>query len=79
MTSKSKGMGLGIALGAGLGIVAGVLAGNMAVWLSIGVAIGVAIGASLRRKENDCPECVAVHRTHEEAGRKIADRRQANR
>jgi uncharacterized membrane protein YgaE (UPF0421/DUF939 family) len=74
MTSKPKGMGLGIALGAGLGIVAGVLAGNMAVWLSIGVAIGVAIGASLRRKESDCPECAAVHRTHEEARREIGGR-----
>ncbi len=78
MTSKSKGMGLGIALGAGLGIVAGVLAGNMAVWLSIGVAIGVAIGASFRRKGSDCPECAAVHRTHEEASSEIAGRRQAN-
>jgi hypothetical protein len=38
----------------------------------------VAIGASLRRKESDCPECAAVHRTHEEASSEIAGRRQAN-
>ena len=78
MNHKPKYAGLGIALGAGLGAVAGVLAGNMAVRLSIGVAIGVAIGASLRRKESDCPECAAVHRTHEETRREIVGRPQAN-
>jgi uncharacterized membrane protein YoaK (UPF0700 family) len=63
--NKSKSTGLGIALGAGLGTVAGVLAGHIALWLSIGMAIGVAIGASFRRKGNECPECAAVHESHE--------------
>ena len=63
--NKSKHAGLGIAFGAGLGTVAGVLAGHIALWLSIGIAIGVAIGASCRRKENECPECAAVHGSHE--------------
>ena len=64
--NKSKHTGLGIALGAGLGTVAGVLAGHIALWLSIGIAIGVAIGTTFRRKESECPECAAVHRSHEE-------------
>ena len=63
--NKSKYTGLGIALGAGLGTVAGVLAGHIALWFSIGIAIGVAIGGSFRRKGNECPECAAVHRSHE--------------
>jgi hypothetical protein len=63
--NKSKYTGLGIALGAGLGTVAGVLAGHIAFWLSIGMAIGVAIGASFRRKGSQCPECAAVHASHE--------------
>jgi len=65
MTRKPKGMGLGIALGAALGAVAGVLAGHVAIWLGIGIAIGVAIGASFRSTGSQCPECAAVHRTHE--------------
>ncbi len=65
MTSKPKGMGLGIALGAALGAVAGVLAGHVAIWLGIGIAIGMAIGTSFRSREGQCPECAAVHRTHE--------------
>jgi len=64
MNSKPRGMGLGIALGAALGAVAGVLAGHIAIWLGIGIAIGMAIGATFRRKETDCPECVAMHRMH---------------
>jgi hypothetical protein len=63
--NKSKYTGLGIALGAGLGTVAGVLVGHIALWLSIGISIGVAIGASFRRKGTECPECAAVHRSHE--------------
>jgi len=63
--SKPKYTGLGIALGAGLGTVAGVLVGHIALWLSIGVAIGVAIGASLRGKGSECPQCEAIHRSHE--------------
>jgi hypothetical protein len=63
--NKSKYTGLGIALGAGLGAVAGVLAGHIAIWLSLGIAIGVAIGSSFRRKGSECPECAAVHRSHE--------------
>ncbi len=63
--NKSKYTGLGIAFGAGLGTVAGVLAGHIALWLSIGIAIGVAVGASFRRKGNECPECAAVHPSHE--------------
>ena len=34
----------------------------------------LAIGASFRRKESDCPECAAVHRTHEEATSEIGRR-----
>jgi hypothetical protein len=40
-------------------------AGHVAIWLGIGIAIGVAIGASFRSKGSQCPECAAVHRTHE--------------
>jgi predicted lysophospholipase L1 biosynthesis ABC-type transport system permease subunit len=65
MTSKRNYAGLGIALGAGLGAVAGVMAGNMGVWLAIGVAIGLVIGLSSRRKATECPQCEAMHRTHE--------------
>ena len=65
MNRKPKFAGLGIALGAALGAVAGVIAGNVGVWLAIGVAIGLAIGMSVRRKTPDCPECEALHRTHE--------------
>jgi hypothetical protein len=65
MTSKSKYAGLGIALGAALGAVAGVMAGNMGVWLAVGVAIGLVIGLSSRRKATGCPQCEAMHRTHE--------------
>lgn len=66
MNSKSKYAGWTIALGAGLGAVFGVMVGNMGVWLAIGLAIGVAIGMSFRSKKADCPECAAIHRTHEE-------------
>ena len=65
MNGKSKHTGLGIALGTALGAVAGVLAGHIAIWLGIGVAIGMALGASVRRRENECPECAALHRAHE--------------
>ena len=65
MNRKPKYAGLGIALGAALGAVAGAIAGNMGVWLAVGVAIGVAIGFSARRKTNECPECEALHHTHE--------------
>lgn len=63
--NKPKYTGLGIALGAGLGTVAGVLVGHIALWLAIGIAIGVAIGASFRRRGIECPECAAMHRSHE--------------
>jgi hypothetical protein len=69
MTSKPKYAGWGIALGAALGAVAGVLAGNMGVWLAIGVAIGVVIGFSSRRKPTECPECEAIHRSHDLSNR----------
>jgi len=65
MNRKPKYAGLGIALGAALGAVAGVIAGNMGIWLAIGVAIGVAIGMSSRPKSPDCPQCAAMHRTHQ--------------
>jgi len=65
MNRKPKYAGLGIALGAALGAVAGVIAGNMGVWLAIGVAIGLVIGLSSRRKSTECPQCEALHRTHE--------------
>lgn len=66
MTSKSKYAGWTIALGAVLGAVFGVIAGNVGVWLAIGLVIGLAIGMSFRRRKADCPECAAIHRTHEE-------------
>ena len=72
MASKSKPTGLGIALGAALGAVAGVLAGHVAIWLGIGIAIGMALGASFRHAENPCPECAALHLSHED--RAHADR-----
>jgi uncharacterized membrane protein YgaE (UPF0421/DUF939 family) len=65
MASKSKFTGLGVALGAALGVAVGVMAGHVAVWLAVGVAIGVAIGASFRGKNANCPECAAMHRTHD--------------
>jgi hypothetical protein len=65
MASKSKHTGLGIALGAALGAVAGVLAGHVAIWLGIGIAIGTVLGASVRRAQNQCPECAALHRSHD--------------
>ena len=65
MPSKPKNAGLGIALGAALGAVFGVIAGNMGVWLAIGVAIGVAIGASWKQKGPNCPDCAAIHSSHE--------------
>jgi predicted RNA-binding Zn-ribbon protein involved in translation (DUF1610 family) len=63
--NKSKYTGLGIALGAGLGAVAGVLAGHIAIWLAIGIAIGMMLSVSFRRTEERCPECAAIHRSHE--------------
>jgi len=65
MTSKPKYAGLGIAIGAVLGAIAGVLAGNIGAWLAIGVAVGILIGMSIRRRAVECPECAAIHRTHE--------------
>ena len=65
MTNKSKHTGLGLALGAAVGAVFGVVAGHVGAWLAIGVAIGMVLGATFRRKETECPECAAVHRTHE--------------
>jgi len=65
MASKSKHTGFGIALGAALGAVAGVWAGHMAIWLGLGLAIGVAIGASWRGKVHECPQCAALHGTHD--------------
>jgi hypothetical protein len=66
MKSKSQLTGWGIALGAAVGVALGVAAGHVAIWMAIGVAIGMALGSTLRRKPIDCPECAAVHRTHEE-------------
>lgn len=65
MERKSKHTGLGLALGAALGAVFGVVAGHMGVWLAVGLAIGMALGASFQRKETGCPECAALHRTHQ--------------
>jgi hypothetical protein len=65
MANKSKYTGLGITLGAALGVAVGVLAGHVAIWLGTGIAIGVVLGASFRRAEKECPECAALHRTHE--------------
>jgi hypothetical protein len=69
MTNKSNHAGLGIALGAALGAVAGVMAGHIAIWLGIGIAIGMLLSASVRGKQNDCPECAAIHRRHETKNR----------
>jgi predicted lysophospholipase L1 biosynthesis ABC-type transport system permease subunit len=63
MNKPSTQIGLGIALGAGIGAATGVFAGNIAIWLAVGIAIGVAIGSSFRGTK--CPECDAVHKTHE--------------
>ena len=65
MKRKQKFAGLAIALGAALGAVAGAMAGNIGVWLAIGVAIGLAIGLWSRRRAQECPECAAIHRTHD--------------
>jgi len=65
MEGKPKHAWLGIALGAALGILAGVLVGHVAIWLGLGVVIGMLMGATVRRKETECPECAAMHRTHE--------------
>ncbi len=65
MANKAHLTGLGIALGAALGAVFGVLAGHVAIWLGVGIAIGMAIGATFRRRETECPECLASHRFHE--------------
>jgi hypothetical protein len=65
MKVKPRYGGLGIALGAALGAVFGVIAGNVGVWLAVGIAIGVAIGASWKRKGPDCPDCAAIHSSHE--------------
>jgi uncharacterized membrane protein YoaK (UPF0700 family) len=66
MKSKSQLTGWGIALGAAVGVALGVAAGHVAIWVAIGVAIGMALGSTVRRKETNCPQCAAVHRTHEE-------------
>ena len=66
MPAKSKLTGLGVALGAALGTVFGVMAGHMAVWLAVGIAIGVAIGSAIRPRGQNCPECDAVHKIHEQ-------------
>ena len=65
MKVKPRYAGLGIALGAALGAVFGVIAGNVGVWLAVGIAIGVAIGASWKRKGSDCPDCKALHSSHD--------------
>ena len=65
MNRKPKYAGLGVALGAALGAVAGAMAGNMGVWLAIGVAIGLVIGTSTRSKQPTCPQCAALHGSHE--------------
>jgi hypothetical protein len=41
------------------------MAGHVAIWLAVGVAIGMVLGASLRRVEECCPECAAIHQKHE--------------
>jgi H+/Cl- antiporter ClcA len=65
MANKPKLTGWGIALGAALGTVFGVMAGHVGAWLAIGVAIGTLLGASLRRREPECPQCAALHRSHQ--------------
>lgn len=72
MPKERKYTGLGIALGAALGAVFGVIAGNMGVWLAVGIAIGVALGASWTRKRPDCPECAAMHHSHQPAPRRLS-------
>jgi hypothetical protein len=71
MTNKSKPTGLGLALGAALGAVAGVLAGHIGVWLAIGVAIGMLLGRTFRRPATGCPECAALHESHQAARRSV--------
>ena len=66
MSSNRKFAGWTIALGAALGAVLGAMAGNMGVWLAVGVAIGVALGAAFRPKQPECPQCAAMHRSHQE-------------
>ena len=78
MTSKSKGLGLGIALGAALGAALGVMAGHVAIWLAIGVAIGIAIGSGIRRKGIECPECAALHVSHENRTHDVNQRQLQN-
>jgi len=70
MKAKPRYGGLGIALGAALGAVFGVIAGNVGVWLAVGIAIGVAIGASWKRKGPACPDCEALHQSHEASQRR---------
>jgi hypothetical protein len=70
MTNKSKHTGLGLALGAALGAVFGVVAGHVGAWLAIGVAIGVVLGASFRGKQPECPQCAALHHSHQAMQRK---------
>ena len=70
MTSKSKHTGMGLALGAALGAVFGVLAGHVGAWLAIGVAIGMLLGASLRSKQPECPQCAALHQSHQAVQRR---------
>ncbi len=72
MPRKSKHAGLGIALGAALGVIFGVLAGNVGVWLAVGLAIGVAIGAAWKRKGPECPQCAALHESHEVVQRRLS-------
>jgi hypothetical protein len=66
MNNKSKHSGWLIALGAALGAVFGILAGHVGVWLIGGIAIGLALGAGFRHKQPACPECAAIHRSHQE-------------
>jgi hypothetical protein len=72
MASKPRYAGLGIALGAALGAVFGVIAGNVGVWLAVGIAIGVAIGAAWKRKRPHCPDCAAIHSSHEAVQRRAS-------
>jgi len=78
MANNSKHTGLGIALGAALGAVAGVLAGHIAVWLGIGIAIGMALGASFRRSHKQCPECAALHMSHENRSHEVNQKQLQN-
>ena len=66
MSRNSKYTGWGLALGAAMGAAFGVAAGNIGTWLAVGVAIGMALGYLARgNKEPNCPQCEAMHRTHE--------------